>query len=143
MASILSDNININPTLDEIGVPVTVVFMASEAYEYLHTANWPRDIRWVLRRVLFNTAERPTIKEFQKCARNIENCLRSQILKCHIDTIRDELDTFVGTIFKDVCIFPVPEQDGIYYFYNGKNKLILIVAVTRPNGSNLTGVSKT
>lgn len=131
MSSILNDNININPTLDETGVPVTVVFMASEAYEYLYTANWPRDIRWMV----FNTTERPTIKEFQKCARNIENCLRSQILKCHIDTIRDELNAFVGAIFKDACISPLPGQDGIYYFYNGKNKLILIVAVTRPSGS--------
>lgn len=131
MSSILNDNININPTLDEIGVPVTVVFMASEAYEYLYTANWPRDIRWMV----FNTTERPTIKEFQKYTRNIENCLRSQILKCRIDTIRDELNTFVGAIFKDVCLSSMPRQDGVYYFYNGKNKLILIVAVTRPGGS--------
>lgn len=131
MPSILSDNININPTLEELHAPVTVALMASEAYEYLHTANWPEDIRWIL----FNTTERPTIKEFQKYTRNIENCLRSQILKCHIDTIRDELAAFIGAIFKDVCISSMPEQDGIYYFYNSRNKLILIVAVISPGSS--------
>ena len=41
MASILNDDININPTIAESQTVVTVALMTSAAYEYLYTANWP------------------------------------------------------------------------------------------------------
>lgn len=106
--------------------------MASEAYEYLYIANWPEYIRCLL---FGTTTKHPTIKEFQKYTHQIEDYLRGQILKLRVDTIHEELDAFVGTIFNDVCISSIPGQDGIYYFYNSKNKLILMVAVIRPGGS--------
>ena len=62
MASILSDNININPTIAESQAVVTVVLMATAAYENLYTANWPNYIK----HMLFDTTKKhPTIKGFQ------------------------------------------------------------------------------
>lgn len=129
MASILDGTININPTLTEAGCKITVVLMASEAHDYLYTANWPDYIRCLL----FGMDKKAlNARDFQGYAHNIENMLREDMSGFHIDTIRNELDAFVGAIFSDVRVTSTGDNDDIYYCCNNEGKIILIFAVTRP-----------
>lgn len=133
MASILNDNININPTIAESQTVVTVALMASVAYEYLYTANWPGYIQ----DLLFGLAKKHlTPKEFQKYTHNIEDYFRGRILEFHVDNICEELCAYIGTIF--VTVHRVDETltgSNVYYFRDDKEQLILIVAFNRPGGS--------
>ena len=133
MASILSDNININPTIAESQTVVTVALMASAAYEYLYTANWPDYIH----DLLFSLAKNHlTPKEFQKYTHNIEDYFRGRILGFHVDNISEELCAYMDSIFKGIRRVNETLTGGnIYYFHDNKEQLILIVAFNRPGGS--------
>ena len=131
MASILSDNININPTIAESQTVVTVVLMATAAYENLYTANWPAYIK----RMLFDTTKKhPTIKEFQKYVHDIEYYLRGQILDLHVDNISEELCAYIGSIFTDVHLVDKTLTGRNIYYFENNGQLILIVAFNCPGG---------
>ena len=132
MASILSDNININPTIAESQTVVTVVLMATAAYENLYTANWPDHIK----RMLFDTTEKhPTIKEFREYTRNIEDYIRGQILNLHVDNISEELCAYIGSIFTGVHLVDETLTGRDIYYFDNNGQLILIVAFNCPGGS--------
>lgn len=132
MASILSDNININPTIAESQTVVTVALMATAAHENLYTANWPDYIKCML----FDTTKKhPTIKEFQKYVHDIEDYLRGQILNLHVDNIGEELCAYIGSIFTNVHLVDETLTGRNIYYFDNNGQLILIVAFNRPGGS--------
>lgn len=125
MASILNDNVDLNPTLVEAGCKVTVVLMAHSAYNYLHSAKWPGCIK----DYISAGGTMISLKDFQKHMSMFECQFREKISELHIDNFETELITFLNGCFGDIKVTSTPESPNLYYGYDYKDRIVIIVSV--------------
>ena len=125
MASILNDNIDFNPTLAEAGCKVTVVLMGRIAYNYLYSAKWPGCIK----DYISAGGTMISLKDFQKHMSMFECQFREEIFGLHIDSFEAELTTFLNGCFGDIKVISTPESHNLYYGYDNKDQIVIIVSV--------------